>query len=65
MDKQKARILYWVCIVTSCVITYISYSYAANLAFSGNDPTVWLSAVGFLGAVGLVLIAVILHARSQ
>ena len=65
MDKRKASILYWVCIVASCLITYASYNYAANLAFSGRSPLVWLSTIGFLGAVGLVLIAIVLRARSR
>jgi len=65
MGKQKAYILYWTCIAASCFITYISYSYAASLAYSGESSAVWVGAVGFLVAVGLVFVAIMLRARSK
>lgn len=65
MEKQKARILYWLCIVASCATTYISYNYAANLAYSGKSAAAWVGAVGFLVAVGLVLAAIAFRACSR
>lgn len=65
MKKQKTHILSWICIIASCVITYASYNYAADLAYSGKSPIVWLSAVGFLVSMGLVLVAIVLRAHSN
>lgn len=63
MNKSIANIIFIICLVASLIVTYASYDNAAQLAFSGNQPHVWLSVLGFFGAIALVIVGIFIKTK--
>ena len=63
MNKSIANIIFIICLAASLVVTYKSYDNAAQLAFSGNQPHVWLIILGFFGAITLVVVGIVIKTK--
>jgi hypothetical protein len=65
MNKTIAQIAYYSCFVIAVIITYQAMGYAQDLAYSRKQPLIWLSVVAFLGAIGLVVLAIVIKAKYK
>jgi multisubunit Na+/H+ antiporter MnhB subunit len=65
MNKTIAQIAYYSCFVIAVIITYLAMGYAQDLAYSRKQPLIWVSVVAFLGAIGLVVLAIVIKAKYK
>lgn len=65
MNKILANIAYYGCFVFALIVSYLALNYAGNLAYSGQQPLVWLSILAFLAAIALVVLAIIIKAKFK
>ena len=65
MNKTLANVAYYGCFVAALVISYLAYDNAANMAYSGKDPLVWMSVLAFVGVIFLVVLAIVIKAKFK
>lgn len=65
MNKILANIAYYGCFVIALIVSYLTLNYAGDLAYSGQQPLVWLSVLAFFAVVTLVVLAIIIKAKFK
>ena len=65
MNKILANIAYYGCFVIALIVSYLTLNYAGDLAYSGQQPIVWLSVLAFFAVVTLVVLAIIIKAKFK
>lgn len=65
MNKTFAKIVYFSCFVLALIIPYAALNYAGDLAYSGEQPLIWLSVLAFLAAATLVVVAIIIKSKFK
>ncbi len=63
MNKRTATIAYYGCFLAAVLIVCRAIGYAADLAYSGTQPIVWVNVLAFFGAVLLVVLAIIIKIK--
>ena len=65
MNKILANIAYYGCFVIALIVSYLTLNYAGDLAYSGQQPLVWLSVLAFFAVVTLVVLAITIKAKFK
>ena len=65
MNKILANIAYYGCFVIALIVSYLTLNYAGDLAYSGQQPLVWLSVLAFFAVVTLVVSAITIKAKFK
>jgi hypothetical protein len=65
MNKTFAQIAYYSCFVIAVIITYQAMGYAQDVAYAGKQPLICVSVLAFFGAIGLVVLAILIKAKYK
>ena len=65
MKNISANIAFYGCFVIALIVTNSAMSYAAELAYAGKQPVIWVSVLAFFAVIGLVLLAIYIKGKFK